>query len=99
MEFRLALREIGFLGKLAWRMSVQRPELRREFWHTVTTTLRHNPAAFEFTISLITFYLHLGTFASFLIADLDRQIAELEVEAAPDLAHSREAVAPLIAAE
>ena len=98
-DAKLAMREVGFLGKLAWRMSVQRPELRREFWHTVTTTLRYNPAAFEFTISLITFYLHLGTFASFLIADLDRQIAELEVEAAPDLAHSREAVAPLIAAE
>ena len=98
-DARLAIREIGFLGKLAWRMSVQRPELRREFWHTVTTTLRHNPAAFEFAISLMTFYLHLGTFATYLIGDLDRQIAELEVEAAPAPRRLPPVLVPLIAAE
>ena len=79
-DAKLAMREVAFLGRLAWRMSVQRPELRREFWQTITTTLRHNPAAFEFTISLITFYLHLGTFAEYLIGDLDRQIAEFDVD-------------------
>ena len=100
-DAKLALREIGFLGKLVWRMSVQRPELRREFWRTITSTLRHNPAAFEFTISLMTFYLHLGTFATFLIGDLDRQIAELEFEGeiAPVSHRLAPVTVPLVAAE
>ena len=36
---------------------------------------RHNPAALESVIIMITFYLHLGAFAKRVVADLDRQIA------------------------
>jgi hypothetical protein len=36
----------------------------------------------KFVLAMIAFYLHLGTFARFLIADLDRQIAALDGEAA-----------------
>jgi hypothetical protein len=61
--------------RLIWRMTVMRPELRRPFWRTVTDVARHNPVVLKYTIAMITFYLHLGTFASSLIEDLDRKIA------------------------
>jgi len=33
-------------------------------------------------LEMMAFYLHLGTFATFLIQDLDRQISALDAEAA-----------------
>lgn len=81
-DAKLAFREVGFLFRLMWRMTVQRRELRGHFWRALTTTIWHNPAAFEFTVSLITFYLHLGRFSEFLIKDLEAQIADLSAEAA-----------------
>jgi radical SAM superfamily enzyme YgiQ (UPF0313 family) len=70
-----ALHDAGFLARLVWRVTVTRPELRRPFWRTVTDIARHNPAALESVIIMITFYLHLGAFAQKVIADLDRLIA------------------------
>jgi hypothetical protein len=74
-DLATTLHDLGFLMRLLWRMTVTRPELRRPFWRTVTDVARHNPAALEYVIIMITFYLHLGTFASFLNKDLDRKIA------------------------
>ncbi|MGH6893012.1 MAG: B12-binding domain-containing radical SAM protein, partial [Dongiaceae bacterium] len=74
LNAKVALREIRFLLRLVWKMTVTRPELRGLFWSTITDTLRHNPAALKSVIMLTNFYLHLGTFASYLIGELDRQI-------------------------
>jgi radical SAM superfamily enzyme YgiQ (UPF0313 family) len=68
-------RDLAVLFRLMWRMTVQRPELRRHFWRTFFDCLRHNKGALESVITLMVFYLHLGSFAKFLIAELDRQIA------------------------
>ena len=76
-----AVHETAFLCRLIWRMTVEMPELRGHFWRTVTHTLRYNPRAFEAVISLTTFYLHLGSFAQYLIRDLERQIAVLDHQA------------------
>ena len=70
-----ALHDAGFLARLIWRVTVTRPELRGPFWRTITDIARHNPSALESVIIMITFYLHLGTFAQRVIADLNRQIA------------------------
>jgi radical SAM superfamily enzyme YgiQ (UPF0313 family) len=74
-NLRVALQDLGFLMRLIWRMTVTRPELRRPFWRTVADVARHNPAALKYVITMITLYLHLGTFASTLNRDLDRKIA------------------------
>ena len=71
-----AMHDLGFVMRLIWRVSVTRPELRRPFWRTITDIARHNPAALESVIIMITFYLHLGTFAQTVIKELDRRIAE-----------------------
>jgi radical SAM superfamily enzyme YgiQ (UPF0313 family) len=75
LDLKAVLYDLRFLMRLMWRMTVTRPELRRPFWRTVTDVARHNPAALEYVIIMITFYLHLGTFASFVNKDLIRQIA------------------------
>ena len=74
-DLRGALYDFKFLIRLMWRMTITRPELRRPFWRTVTDVARRNPAALECVIIMITFYLHLGTFASFVTKGLDHRIA------------------------
>jgi hypothetical protein len=63
-----------------WRMTVNGAELRGHFWRTFIDTARHNPMALEFVTVLIVFYLHLGTFAAYVIEELDRQIDAIDKE-------------------
>jgi Domain of unknown function (DUF4070) len=76
------LRELKGLARLLGWVTFRRTDLRRHFWGAVIDCLRHRPRNLEFVLAMIAFYLHLGTFARFLIADLDRQIAALDGEAA-----------------
>ena len=78
-DLKTALHDTAFLARLAWRMSVTMPELRNEFWKTMTTVGRRNMPALEYAVILMCFYLHMGTFAQKVIADLERQIAEAEL--------------------
>jgi hypothetical protein len=78
------LKELRGLARTLWAMNVTRPELRRHFWATVIDCLRHQPRNFEYMMTLSVFYLHLGAFAKVLIKDLDRQIADLDAEAAAE---------------
>lgn len=87
-DLKGTLHDLTFTLRLMWRMTVKRPELRAPFWRTVTDVARHNPAALPYVIIMITFYLHLGTFASFLIGELGRQINA----AAPELSPQSETV-------
>jgi len=73
---QMAMQDTAFLGRLIWRMTVTRPELRRPFWRTVMDVARHNPSALQPVIIMITFYLHLGQFANVVIKELTRLIAE-----------------------
>jgi radical SAM superfamily enzyme YgiQ (UPF0313 family) len=73
-------RDLAVFVRLMWRMSVRRPELRRHFWRTLLDCMRNNIGAMEHVVGLMVFYLHLGKFANFLIADLDRQIAAIDAQ-------------------
>ena len=77
---KLARRSAAALVRIMWRMTVQRPELRRHFWQTFADTARHNLAALEFVTTLIAFYLHLGSFAQYVISELNRQIDAIDRE-------------------
>jgi radical SAM superfamily enzyme YgiQ (UPF0313 family) len=68
------LRDIVMLGRLVWCMTVQRPALRRHFWSTFIDCARNNPGALQHVGAMMVLYLHLGSFANFLITELDRQI-------------------------
>ena len=91
-DMKGALHDAGFLARLVWRVTVQRPDLRRPFWRMVTDVARHNPAALESVIIMATFYLHLGTFAQTVIKELDRLIVEEGNSPSPSIDRS----APII---
>jgi radical SAM superfamily enzyme YgiQ (UPF0313 family) len=84
LVWKTILRELRGLARTFWAMNVTRPELRRHFWTTVVDCLRHQPRNFEYVMMMSVFYLHLGAFAQVLIADLDRQIADLDSGLVPE---------------
>ena len=90
----MAWHELKFASRMIWHMTITRPELRRPFWRTLTDVARHNPAAIQATITMITFYLHLGQFAGKVVNELDRMIAAEEKSPSPSIARA----APVIAA-
>jgi radical SAM superfamily enzyme YgiQ (UPF0313 family) len=75
-------RELKGLARLVHSASFRRTELRRHFWRTVIDCLRHKPRNLEMVLGNIAFYLHVGSFAQFLIENLDRQIQAIDEEAA-----------------
>jgi hypothetical protein len=54
------------------------PEHRERFWRTFTNCVSTNPDALRTVVSLMGFYLHVGPYTSYAIAQLDRQIESLE---------------------
>ncbi|HET6372816.1 MAG TPA: B12-binding domain-containing radical SAM protein [Candidatus Polarisedimenticolia bacterium] len=78
---RERLHEALVFVRLAWSMTFRRPELRRRFWGTLIDCARNNLGGVEHALTMMAFYLHLGTFAAFLIEDLDRRIESLDQEA------------------
>ena len=73
-------RELRAISRLAWCMTFTRPALRRHFWKTVLDCAVHNHTSLVPALTMIAYYLHLGEFAKFVIKDLDRQIATLDLE-------------------
>jgi radical SAM superfamily enzyme YgiQ (UPF0313 family) len=74
-------RELRTLGRLVWCMTFTQPGLRRHFWKTALDCAVHNSSALVAVLTMTAYYLHLGTFAQFVIKDLDRQIETLDLEA------------------
>ena len=76
--WKTVVKELRAFARTLWAMNVRRPELRRHFWATVIDCMRHNSRNFEPIMTMSVMYLHLGAFAQVLIADLDRQIEEID---------------------
>jgi radical SAM superfamily enzyme YgiQ (UPF0313 family) len=77
------LRDLRVLGRLIWHMTWRRTDLRPLFWRTAIDCLRNNPRNLEHVMAMMVFYLHLGSFAEFLIKDLERQMRTLEEDITP----------------
>ena len=80
---RSRLKDYRALGRVMWRMTVRRPDLRRHFWRTFIDCAKTNPAALDYVVMLMVVYLHLGTFAQSVIAELDRKIEQDRSSEAP----------------
>jgi Domain of unknown function (DUF4070) len=73
------------------------PEARATLWEAFTHVARTNPAALRFMVQLMALYLHVGPFSRQVMADIDRQIAELDIPGRPNSrlpVHLERAVAP-----
>jgi hypothetical protein len=77
-----AWHELKAFVRLTRRMTFGRTDLRPYFWRTVFDCLSHKPRNLEVVLASCAFYLHLGDFAQFVIADLDRKIQDIDAEAA-----------------
>jgi Domain of unknown function (DUF4070)/Radical SAM superfamily len=54
------------------------PEHRERFWRTFTNCMKTNPGAMRAVVTLMGFYLHIGPYTRYAIAQLDKQIEALE---------------------
>jgi hypothetical protein len=72
------LRDTRLVVRLMWCMTFQRRDLRRHFWGTFIDCARNNPGGLKYVGMLLIFYLHLGSFASFLIEQLDQEIEMMD---------------------
>ena len=76
--FGIPAADIALLWALVWRIAVRQPAALWPFCRTFYETARRNPRALDSVGVLAAFYLHLGPFAQFVIATVDRQIAAID---------------------
>ncbi len=80
---RYLLRDLKGLSRLIWRMGVRR-SYRAEFWKTLAICGTRNPRGLRYAIALMALYLHFGDFRDYLLARLDREYTQWNVEPVPD---------------
>ncbi|MGD9543126.1 MAG: B12-binding domain-containing radical SAM protein [Methylocystis sp.] len=77
-DFRALARDVTFLFRLSWWMTINRPKVAARFWPLFLSCARNNPSALECVVLMTGLYLHVGPFALRVVGDLDRQIAALD---------------------
>ena len=95
-EPRVLAHNLMFFWRVLWRMTFVERAYAPHFWHTLASTAWHNPSTLKYMIFHIAFYLHLGPFAQFVIARLEREMGDLERE--PAVRHAARAGASQLAA-
>ena len=65
------------------RIMSRMPEVREIFWQTFTECATSNPKSVRFLVLMMAIYLHVGPFSRKVIADIDRQIANLHNQMPP----------------
>jgi len=76
---RIVLRDLRCFALLLCRIPRAGPGVRRQFWNTMLDCIIHNPKALPYLIMMIALYLHLGPFARHVIAEIDRQIEDVDL--------------------
>ena len=78
LEARHWARNLRIYAKLCAEITFKRPGMALLFWRFMARTLLTNPRAIEFVTMNIVMYLHVGRFTRFVIADMERRIAEID---------------------
>ena len=84
-------RNLRIFGKAFFEITFRRTEMALPFWRYMLWTLVRNPRAIEFTTMNVIMYLHVGRFTRFVIADMDRRIAEIDAGHDPTLPRQSDA--------
>lgn len=69
--------EIKLLWRLLWRIALREPLALWPFLQVFVECARKNPRAIKYVGMLAAVHLHLGPFTRYVIAAIDRQIAEI----------------------
>ena len=78
LEARHWARNLRIYVKLCAEITFRRPGMAFAFWRFMARTLVTNPRAIEFVTMNIVMYLHVGRFTRFVVADMERRIAEID---------------------
>jgi radical SAM superfamily enzyme YgiQ (UPF0313 family) len=73
------LRDLRLFGRLVWRLPNAGPGSAGQFWKTMLDCAIHNPPALPFMVMLSALYLHHGPFSRQVIAEIDRQIEDIDL--------------------
>jgi hypothetical protein len=73
------MRDLRLLGRLVWRLPNAGPGTARQFWKSVLYCAIHNPRALRFVVILSALYLHHGPFSRQVIAQIARQIKDIDL--------------------
>jgi radical SAM superfamily enzyme YgiQ (UPF0313 family) len=73
-DIRAKIGTVNIVQEVLRRM----PQHRDRFWRTFTNCLNDSPGALRAVVTLMGFYLHIGPYTRYAIAQLDEQIEALE---------------------
>jgi radical SAM superfamily enzyme YgiQ (UPF0313 family) len=76
--FGIECRDLMVLGRLVWRIATRHPAALWSFCKAFTETAWQNPRALPAVGMLAAFYLHLRPFSQYVVAEVDRQIEEID---------------------
>ena len=76
--FGLTVGDVVRFWRLLHRITAQQPEALWPFLKIMVGCIRTNPRAIKLVGILAAFYLHLKPFSRYVVAELDRQIAEID---------------------
>ncbi len=76
--FGIPVRDFHLLWRLIWRIASRQPAALWPFCRAFYECVRNNPRALDSVGVFAAFYLHLGPFSRFVIATIDRQIADID---------------------
>jgi Domain of unknown function (DUF4070)/Radical SAM superfamily len=74
----ISRRDLTVLGRLVWRIAMRHPAALWGLLRVFCETARRNPRAVPAVGMLVAFYLHLRPFSEYVVAEVDRQIAEID---------------------
>jgi hypothetical protein len=83
MSLGAKIGEFGFLGRLLWYVGTRHPRLFPYFLGSLVRCMRRNGPALKAAVTMMLFYLHLGSFARYVSGEIDRDLARLEEDRAP----------------
>jgi radical SAM superfamily enzyme YgiQ (UPF0313 family) len=86
-------KDLAILARVAWRLTVHRPALATRFWRLLLSCARSNLPALEYVVMMLLIYLHVGPFATHVIADLEHQIAAIDRGERPETMRMGQATA------
>ncbi len=78
LDVRHWARNLRVFAKAAVEITLHRPSMLLPFWRFMFFALTRNPRAVEFVMMNVIMYLHVGRFSKFVIADMERRIAEID---------------------
>ncbi len=76
--FGIPRRDLRVLARLVWRIAMRHPATLWSFCKVFGEIAWRNPRALPAVGMLAAFYLHLRPFSKYVVAEVDRQIAEID---------------------